>query len=271
MCQISKVLLKFSKEFEDVFTNPKKYFGPNTDQLLQFWSSLDTLNEGQLKTVEVCYVNFYDNHESEWDKTTNEAIEASEKTVGKKFANAAAYFAAHYGNVAFYATKEIIGGVKKPVFLPMFEQTTLLDYPKIGEIVKDCNRLHEKCNKVWPQIYEILSRNKDNPFTPSLIVDINGIIESYKTEDDKIFIYFSHIQERIYVHIMFRNKNSNFKRDLCVLEENRIDQVLSPIALKPYVVNEVVKKLREFRRMEIAKECLIYSGLSECLNENIIS
>ena len=105
----------------EVLNNPEKYFGPNADQLIVFWNRLDTLTEEQLETIDGRYWDFYNNQFSEWRKAVNEAIEASKETIGTEFANKSAWAANFYSIAAFYATREIIGGIKTPVFLKMFD------------------------------------------------------------------------------------------------------------------------------------------------------
>ena len=124
---ISKTLFTFAKRIDnvDALNNPQEYLGPYTDKLLNFWSLLDTLTEDQLEAIEGRYWDFRDNQWSEWDKATDEAVEASNETIGEEFANGAAYasydvYDVYEYHAAYYVTRELIGGVEKPVFLPMF-------------------------------------------------------------------------------------------------------------------------------------------------------
>ena len=120
---ISKTLFKFSKkiEKEDALENPKKYLGPFTDQLLEFWIYLDELSEEQLKVINRRDWDFFINQRTEWLKEFNEAYKASNETIGSEFAYHAAFAVVGvYGGAAYCATLEIIGGVADKVFLPMF-------------------------------------------------------------------------------------------------------------------------------------------------------
>jgi len=93
----------------EVLNNPEKYFGPNADQLIVFWNRLDTLTEEQLETIDGRYWDFYNNQFSEWRKAVNEAIKASEETIGRDFADKAADAAyVVYGWAAYRATRELI-------------------------------------------------------------------------------------------------------------------------------------------------------------------
>lgn len=118
----SKVFSYFTEGLNkvEVLNNPEKYFGPNVDQLIVFWNRLDTLTEEQWETVDGLYWNFYNHQQFEWLKATNEAIKASKETIGREFADKSAWAANFYSDAAFYATREIIGGVENPVFLKMF-------------------------------------------------------------------------------------------------------------------------------------------------------
>ena len=122
----SKALSIFANKIEndDALNNPQEYLGPYTDQLLEFWSLLDTLTEEQWKTFLSRYWDFYVNQGSEWIKATDEAIEASIETIGWKFVGNAACAALYvYGyGAAYWATMELIGGIKNPVILPMFDE-----------------------------------------------------------------------------------------------------------------------------------------------------
>ena len=132
---ISKTLFDFARKNNntlDILNNPEKYLGPYTKKLLEFWNKLDTLNPDQWKTIEVCYKDFHTNQETEYLKATAEADKASKEAIGWEFAFDAAD-AAHgdfmhfvackgYSYSAYYATREIIGGVKNPVFPPMFDK-----------------------------------------------------------------------------------------------------------------------------------------------------
>ena len=106
----------------EALTNPQEFLGPNTDQLIKFWSSLDELTEEQLKTVKGRYHDFCDNQWPEWSKALHESIKASIEIIGVEFSFFADLAAElDYCFVACWATLEIIGGVKNPVFLKMFD------------------------------------------------------------------------------------------------------------------------------------------------------
>ena len=123
MNNISKIHQEFSRSLKNprVLTNPEEFLGPNYEAVLNFWLFLDDLTKDQFKAIEGRYWDFCNNQPSEWCKASDEAIEASYETIGDKFANNASY-----GNIAFYATKELIGmhkffGQNKPLtFFPMF-------------------------------------------------------------------------------------------------------------------------------------------------------
>ena len=127
---ISKSHQQFADDLNNpkVLTNPKEFLGPNYKAVIDFWLSIDDLSEELLKVIEGRYWDFYNNQWSEWCKVTNEAIEASNKTIGREFANCAACAAyVVYGNsAAGWATLELIGmhkffEQKKPlIFFKMF-------------------------------------------------------------------------------------------------------------------------------------------------------
>ena len=121
----SKALSIFANKIEndDALNNPQEYLGPYTDQLLEFWSLLDTLTEDQWKIIQGRYDDFYNNQRSEWCKAADEAYKASKETIGEDFSYHAAYAALDvYGyGAAYWATMELIGGIKNPVILPMFD------------------------------------------------------------------------------------------------------------------------------------------------------
>ena len=124
---ISKIHKRYSERLKnsEVLTNPEEFLGPNFEAVLNFWLILDGLSEDQWETIEGRYWDFYNNQCSDWDKARDEAIEASDETIGDKFAYHAAW-ASWYVWAARWATRELIGMHKffeqeKPLtFLPMF-------------------------------------------------------------------------------------------------------------------------------------------------------
>ena len=122
--EYSKTHKRFSELLDnpEVLSNPEEFLGPNFEAVLNYWLVLDGLSEEQWKTIQGRYRDFRDNQWSEWLKAIEEVDKASEETIGREFtfnAGCAACFV--YGSAAYYATMEHIGGVKNPVFLPMFD------------------------------------------------------------------------------------------------------------------------------------------------------
>ena len=127
--KISKTHKHFSERLSEprVLTNPEEFLGPNFEAVLNFWLFLDELSEDQWETVDGLYLDFYDNQFSEWNKAADEAWKVSAETIGEEFEYHASYAARDvYGNVACYATRELIGmhlilEQNKPLtFLQMF-------------------------------------------------------------------------------------------------------------------------------------------------------
>lgn len=132
---ISKVHRRFAELVSNnkALNRPQDFLGPNTTQLLKFWSTLDTLTEYQLITINEKYWDFYRNHYCDWDRANDEAKKASDQTIGRENTRNAGYavmdnyfreswFAViHIGSAISLATKEIIGNVENPAFLPMFD------------------------------------------------------------------------------------------------------------------------------------------------------
>ena len=112
MNTFSKTHKKFAWRLNNprVLTNPEEFLGPNYEAVLNFWLILDGLSEDQWETIEGRYWDFYNNQCSDWDKARDEAIEASDETIGDKFAYHAAW-ASWDGYVwaARWATRELIG------------------------------------------------------------------------------------------------------------------------------------------------------------------
>ena len=115
----SKIHKRLSERLENprVLSNPEEFLGPNFEAVLNFWLFLDELTEEQLITINSRDWNFYNNQRSEWRKARDEAIKASEETIGEEFA----YHAAA-SSVCDRATKELIGMHK------LFEQNKPLTF-----------------------------------------------------------------------------------------------------------------------------------------------
>lgn len=122
---ISKTLFTIAKEEKnvDILNNPQKYFGPHTDQLLNFWNKLEGLSLEQHDIIFERFLDFSTNQKSDYDKANNKAYKASDETIGEKFANITVWvvYIINASCVAQRATREIIGGIQNPVFLPMFD------------------------------------------------------------------------------------------------------------------------------------------------------
>ena len=110
---ISKIHKRYSERLNNprVLSNPEEFLGPNCEAVLNFWLILDGLSKDQWKTISCRYWDFYNIQETKWYKAVDEAIEASDETIGRKFAGNAADAAwVVYGNAAAYdATRELIG------------------------------------------------------------------------------------------------------------------------------------------------------------------
>ena len=110
--KISKSHKRFSEFLNTsrVLESPEEFLGPNYKAVLNFWLSIDDLSKDQWRTIKSRYDDFYNNQRSDWDKVTEEAIKASDETIGELFAGNASY-AAHdvYGYAAGWATRELIG------------------------------------------------------------------------------------------------------------------------------------------------------------------
>ena len=125
---ISKTHKHYSERLNrpEVLTNPEEFLGPNFEAVLNYWLILDGLSQDQWKTIEGRFDDFYNNQLSEWDKAADEAIEASDKTIGEDFSYHAAWAALDVYYSAYWATRELIGMHKffeqeKPlIFFNMF-------------------------------------------------------------------------------------------------------------------------------------------------------
>jgi hypothetical protein len=103
----------------DVLTNPKKYIGKNYRAVLNFWWFMDSLTADQWKEVARRYRAL---DYAAWSAARNAAGSAAwyaARNAAGSAAGDAAWDAA--GSAAGSATYELIGGIEKPVFLPMFE------------------------------------------------------------------------------------------------------------------------------------------------------
>ncbi len=127
MNTISKSHQRFSERLRNprVLTNPEEFLGPNYKEVLNFWMILDELSKEQLRVVKERDEALYRENTSQWYKARDLANEASEKVVGMDYAHyagcAAWDFTYKKSWVTYWATKEIIGGVKDKVFLKMFD------------------------------------------------------------------------------------------------------------------------------------------------------
>ena len=124
MNPISKTHKSFSKRLNNprVLTNPEEFLGPNYKDVLKFWMILDELSEEQLRVIEDRYDAFINENHSKWSKATDLACEASWEVVGEDYTYYAGYaaYVVTKSRAAYWATREIIGGVESPVFLKMF-------------------------------------------------------------------------------------------------------------------------------------------------------
>ena len=130
---ISKIHKRFSERLTvpRVLSNPEEFLGPNYKAVLNFWLSVDDLTEEQWETIYSRYFDFRDNHESEWYKARDEAIEASKETIRWEFAYNAAFAALGvYGWAACYATRELIG-----MHLLLDQQKSLTFFPMFLEVL----------------------------------------------------------------------------------------------------------------------------------------
>ena len=122
---ISRVHFEFANRVKNVLVlnNPQEYLGPRYEEVLNFWMNLDELSEEQLIVVKERDEAFYNENYSEWCKERDLAWEVSEKVVGWNYVSNAGLAALLVTKTyaAYWATLEIIGGVKNPVILLMFD------------------------------------------------------------------------------------------------------------------------------------------------------
>jgi hypothetical protein len=122
--EYSKILQLFSKLLNNpkVLTNPQEFLGLHTPKILEFWLFLDDLSEEQLRAVNERYWAFRNENYSECLKATDFARDTSIEVVGEDYANDAGWAAVDVTNswAAYWATRELIGGVTNPTFLKMF-------------------------------------------------------------------------------------------------------------------------------------------------------
>jgi hypothetical protein len=122
---ISKVHFEFANRVKTVvaLNNPQKNLGRHYKKVLEFWEKIENLTQEQWRVVEERYDALYRENHSEWDESTELAIDTSIEVVGWGYAYDAGW-AAHYVTkfgAAGWATREIIGGVANPTLLPMFD------------------------------------------------------------------------------------------------------------------------------------------------------
>jgi hypothetical protein len=119
---ISEVHFEFATRVKTVvaLNNPQKYLGLHYKKVLEFWNKIENLTQDQLKIVND---RFWDENFSEWDRITDLAIAASYEVVGEDYADKAssAVYDVTKSAATSWATRELIGGVENPTFIPMFD------------------------------------------------------------------------------------------------------------------------------------------------------
>jgi hypothetical protein len=120
----SLILQRFSSILEnpEVLNKPEDFLGPNTEKLLEFWLKIDELSEEQLRVVKERDNAFFDKNSSEWSKAVDLAVDTAKEIIGDYayYAGCAVYVVTNSYSVS-WATRELIGGVENPVFVPMFD------------------------------------------------------------------------------------------------------------------------------------------------------
>jgi len=130
--KISKAHKRFSERLENprVLTNPEEFLGPNYKAVLNFWMILDELSEDQWIVIKERYTN-------EVLRECGVPLNKSPKKFAHYCCFSTLYRHIYYdkgNNVqkittaiiqscpgpSLWATDEIIGEVKNPVFFPMF-------------------------------------------------------------------------------------------------------------------------------------------------------
>ena len=91
----------------DVLSNPEKYLGKNYETVLNFWWTIDSLTETQWNEVARRY--------NALDPAAGDAAGYAAGVAAGSAARVAA------GDAAGVAAWELIGGIKNPVFVPMFD------------------------------------------------------------------------------------------------------------------------------------------------------
>ncbi len=122
---ISEVHFEFATRVKTVvaLNNPQKYLGLHYKKVLEFWNKIENLTQEQLNIVKGRYWTFFDENRSDLCNASDLAWKASEEVVGEDYsyhAGAAAGYVTNSG-AAHWATRELIGGVENPTFLPMFD------------------------------------------------------------------------------------------------------------------------------------------------------
>jgi hypothetical protein len=121
----SKIHKRFSESLNNprVLENPEEFLGENFEAVLNFWLIFDELSEEQLRIVNERYWAFFNGNRSEWDEATELAYYVSKKVVGGEYADNAKWATYDVTNsmAAVWATREILGNVENPTFLPMFD------------------------------------------------------------------------------------------------------------------------------------------------------
>lgn len=114
------ILQLFSEFLNDkrVLTHPQEYLGPNTKKVLEFWNDIEKLSDEEIKIFEQRCNTFYNQNYRKWQKSMAKATVASEKVPGWKYTVYACIAADNVTNswASYWATLEIISGLKNPVF-----------------------------------------------------------------------------------------------------------------------------------------------------------
>jgi hypothetical protein len=99
----------------DVLTDPEKYIGPNYETVINFWWTMDSLTKDQWKEVA--------RRLNALDSAAREAAYYAARSAAGYATWEAAWIAAKTaaGYAAGYATLELIGSIKNPVLLPLFD------------------------------------------------------------------------------------------------------------------------------------------------------
>ena len=113
----SKAHQNFSNRLQkpEALTNPQDFLGPNYETVLNFWWTMDSLTETQWKEVARRYRAL--------DSAAGIAAGIAAWDAARNAAGYAAWIAARNANwyAAGYATYELMGKIKNPVFVPLFD------------------------------------------------------------------------------------------------------------------------------------------------------